>query len=93
MYIWFNKVFFWRYNQFRFIGNIKPMDMTRAATIKKRSIYGHRPVIVKRAVIGFKGGWKLSTIFLICKVFHDWSTIKLGIILYLLEGYIFCCTF
>ena len=24
---------------------------------------GHRPVIVKRAVIGSKGGWKLSTIF------------------------------
>ena len=27
---------------------------------------GHRPVIVKRAVIGSKGGWKLSTIFLSC---------------------------
>ena len=38
---------------------------------------GHRPVIVKRAVIGLKGGWKLSTIFLSCKVFHDWSVIKL----------------
>ena len=24
---------------------------------------GHRPVNVKRAVIGSKGGWKLSTIF------------------------------
>ena len=24
---------------------------------------GHRPVIVKRALIGSKGGWKLSTIF------------------------------
>ena len=38
---------------------------------------GHRPVIVKRAVIGSKCGWKLSTIFLSCKVFHDWSIIKL----------------
>ena len=27
------------------------------------SVEGHRPVIVKRAVIGSKGGWKLSTIF------------------------------
>ena len=35
---------------------------------------GHRPVIVKRAVIGSKGGWKLLS----CKVFHDWSIIKLG---------------
>ena len=47
---------------------------------------GHRPVNVKRAVIGSKGGWKLSTIFLSCKVFHDWSIIKLGNILYLLDG-------
>ena len=50
---------------------------------------GHRPVIVKRALIGSKGGWKLSTIFLSCKVFHDWSIIKLGNILYLLDGHIF----
>ena len=47
---------------------------------------GHRPVNVKRALIGSKGGWKLSTIFLSCKVFHDWSIIKLGNILYLLDG-------
>ena len=37
---------------------------------------GHRHVIVKRALIGSKGGWKLSTLFLSCKVFHDWSIIK-----------------
>ena len=43
----------------------------------------------KRAVIGSKGGWKLSTIFLSCKVFHDWSIINLGNILYLLDGSIF----
>ena len=56
---------------------------------------GHRPVIVKRAVIGSKGGWKLSIIFLscTCKVFHDWSIIKLGKILYLLDGYIFAVLF
>ena len=50
---------------------------------------GHRPVIVKRAVIGSEGGWKLSTIFLSCKVFHGWSIINLGYILYLLDGHIF----
>ena len=54
---------------------------------------GHRPVKVKRAVIGSKGGWKLSTIFLRCKVFHDWSIIKLGNILYLLDGSIFAVLF
>ena len=54
---------------------------------------GHRPVNVKRAVIGSKGGWKLSTIFLSCKVFHDWSIIKLGNILYLLDGSIFVVLF
>ena len=54
---------------------------------------GHRPVNVKRALIGSKGGWKLSTIFLSCKVFHDWSIIKLGNILYLLDGYIFAVLF
>ena len=50
---------------------------------------GHRPVIVKGAVIGSKGGWKLSTIFLSCKVFPDCSIIKLGNTLYLVDGYIF----
>ena len=54
---------------------------------------GHRPVNVKRAVIGSKGGWKLSTIFLSCNVFHDWSIIKLGNILYLLDGSIFAVLF
>ena len=54
---------------------------------------GHRPVNVKRALIGSKGGWKLSTIFLSCKVFHDWSIIKLGNILYLLDRYIFAVLF
>ena len=54
---------------------------------------GHRPVIVKRAEIGSKFGWKLSSIFLSCKVFHDWSIIKLGNILYLLDGYIFAVLF
>ena len=36
---------------------------------------------------------ELSTIFLSCKVFHDWSIIKLGNILYLLDGYIFAVLF
>ena len=50
---------------------------------------GNIPVNVKRAVYGSKGGWKLSTIFLSCMVFHDWSIIKLGNILYLLDESIF----
>ena len=54
---------------------------------------GHRPVFVKRAVIDSKGGWQLSTIFLSCKVFRDWPRIKLGTILYLLDGYIFAVLF
>ena len=54
---------------------------------------GHRPVNVKRAVIGLKGGWKLSTIFLSCMVYNDWSIIKLGNILYLLDGSIFAVLF
>ena len=33
--------------------------------------------MVERAVIGSKGGRKLNTIILSCKVFHDWSIIKL----------------
>ena len=47
----------------------------------------------KRAVIGSKGGWKLSTIFLSCEVFHDWTIIKVGNISYLLDGYIFAVLF
>ena len=35
----------------------------------------------------------LSTIFLNCKVFYDWSIIKLGNILYLLDGYFFAVLF
>ena len=54
---------------------------------------GHRPVNVKRAVIGSKGGWKLSTLFLSCKVFYDLSIIKLGKTLYLLDGSIFAVLF
>ena len=54
---------------------------------------GHRLVNVKRAVIGSKGGWKLSTKILSCMVFHDWSIINLGNILYLLDGYNFAVLF
>ena len=62
-------------------------------TKKSAHISGHRPVIVKRAVIGSKGGWKLSTISFSCKVFHDWSIIKLREYMYLLDGYIFAVLF
>ena len=50
---------------------------------------GYRPVIVKRAVVGTKGGWKSSIIFFSCEVL----IIKLGNILYLLDGYIFAVLF
>ena len=53
------------------------------------TVAGRRPVNVKRAVIGSKGGWRLSTIFLSCMGFLDWSIIKQGNILYLLDGSIF----
>ena len=49
----------------------------RDAGYQTTNPYGHMPAVVKRAVIGSKGGWKLSTIFLSCKVLHDWSIIKL----------------
>ena len=62
-------------------------------SIADQAIIGHRPVIVKRAVIGSKGGWKLNTIFLSCNVFRDWSIIKLGNILYLSDEFIFAVLF
>ena len=67
-------------NKIRLITNRAADNSENTSTLE-----GHRPVNVKRAVIGSKGGWKLSTIFLSCKVFHDWSIIKLGNILYLLD--------
>ena len=54
---------------------------------------GHRPVIVKRALIGSKGGWKLITIFLSCKVFHDWSIIKIRKYIVFIRRVYLCCTF
>ena len=54
------------------VGNIKLPFLSVIFTF-----IGNSPVIVKRAVIGSKGGWKLSTIFLSCQVFHDWSKIKI----------------
>ena len=67
--------------------------MSHKKDARLKWVLGHRPVNVKRAVIGSKDGWKLSTIFLSCKVFHNWSKIKLGNILYLLDGSIFAVLF
>ena len=45
--------------------------------------YGHRPVIIKRAMIVSKGGWLAPKVggssaqYLSCKVFRGWSIIKL----------------
>ena len=71
----------WKYTLQRHI--FKPVQYSHHVQfpmlIKWAAAWGHRPVIiiVKRALICSKGGWKLSTIFLSCKVFHDWSIIKL----------------
>ena len=73
--------------------DIPPPPPRKKEKKKIMLVVGHRPVNVKRAVIGSKGGLKLSTIILSCKVFHDWSIIKLGIILYLLDGSIFAVLF
>ena len=54
---------------------------------------GHRPVIVKRALIGSKGGLKLSTIFLSCNVYHDWSIIKIWKYIVFIRWVYLCCTF
>ena len=53
---------------------------------------GHRPVIVKRALIGSKGGWKLSTISVYVEKCSDWSIIKLRESIFTRRVYI-CCTF
>ena len=58
-----------------------------------RMVKGHKHVIVKRAVIGSKGGWKLSTIFLSCKVFHDWSIMKLRKYIVFIRQVYLCCSF
>ena len=53
------------------------------------NLFGHRPVMFKRAVIGSKGEWKLGTIFVCGKVFQNWLIIKLGIILYIFFCFVF----
>ena len=49
--------------------------------------------ICKKGSDWLKRWVEASTIYLSCKVFHDWSIIKLGNILYLLDGYIFAVLF
>ena len=44
--------------------------------VATESVCGHIPAIVKRGVIGSKGGWVLS-IIVCCKVFRDWSIINI----------------
>ena len=54
-------------------------------------VCNHRPVIVKRILIGSKGGWKLSTIFKMKSV--SWLVNNTGKKSYLLDGYIFAALF
>ena len=51
---------------------------------------GHRPVIVKRAAIGSKGGGSSAQYF---KVFHDWAIIKLWEYIVFIRRVYLCCTF
>ena len=44
--------------------------------LRRVSSLGHRPLIVKRVVIGSQGGGN-SAQYLCCKVFHDWSIINI----------------
>ena len=48
-----------------FLGDFEPwiIPLHIEKYARRRGVKGHRPVLVKRAVIGSKGGWKLSTIF------------------------------
>ena len=53
----------------------------------------HRPVIVKRALIGSKGGWKLSTVFKLKSVSGLVNNKNMGKYSYFLDGYIFSAFF
>ena len=72
---------------------IAKMEVYEKQTFSDLGPKGHRPVIVKRAVIGSKGGWKPSTIFLSCKVFQDWSVIKLRKYIVFIRWVYLSCTF
>ena len=61
--------------------------------IEKSCVIGHRPVLVKRALIGSKGGWKLSTIFTLKSVSWLVKNKITGKYSYLLDGYIFAALF
>ena len=65
---------------------------TTCVTIESHYILGHRPVIVKRALIGSKGGWILSTIFML-KMLRDWSIIKLRESIHICYMYIIAACF
>ena len=61
--------------------------------LKRVLSLGHRPVIAKRALIGSKGEWILSTIFML-KEFRDWSIIKLQESIHIITRRVYiCCTF
>ena len=56
-------------------------------------VCNHRPVIVKRVLIGSKGGWKLSTIFKMKSVSWLVNNKITGKKSYLLDRYIFAALF
>ena len=46
----------------RLKGRDEPRALSKMPLFKSKVFYGHIPVIVKMAVMGSKGGWKLATI-------------------------------
>ena len=48
-----------------YIGGLWSLGAYSVSGFVAQSSPGHRPVIVKRAVIGSKGRWKLRTIFVV----------------------------
>ena len=75
---------------------IKTLRLRLILSLKRTNCHrvsGHRLVIVKRAVIGSKGGWKLSTIFMLYSVSSLVNNKITGKKSYLLDGYIFASRF
>ena len=68
----------------RFVGEAEEFkqNQERLNILNQCTVDGHRPVIVKRVVIGSKGGWAqrvsgISAQYLSCKVFRVWSMINI----------------
>ena len=81
---------------------IDDIVLKKSVRVDLTRLYQYKPkVLLKSQTCNCKKGsdWLKRWVeaqhnfFLSCKVFHDWSKIKLGKILYLLDGYIFAVLF